>query len=125
MGISFSHVAVTAVSSYVAPHASTSIMFVGWQGSGTAGRKLIDGAKQIDIEGKTILVNARIETLNGFSAHADQSGLLDWARAIPGKPKLWLVNHGEESQACALAEVLGRELGGIGVAVEIRKKCEV
>jgi metallo-beta-lactamase family protein len=101
-----------------APHPSTSIMFVGWQGAGTAGRKLIDGAKQIDIEGKSILVNARIETLNGFSAHADQNGLLDWARAIPGRPKLWFVNHGEESQACELAQVLERELGGKAVAVE-------
>ena len=108
-----------------APRASTSIMFVGWQGAGTAGRKLIDGAKQIDIEGKTILVNARIETLNGFSAHADQSGLLDWARFIPGPPKLWLVNHGEESQACRLAELLEKELGGKGVAVEMMEKIEV
>lgn len=101
-----------------APHASTSVMFVGWQGEGTTGRKLIDGARYINIEGKQIPIHARIETLNGFSAHADQKGLLDWARSIPGPPKLWLVNHGEENQACTLATKLEKELGGRAVAVE-------
>jgi len=101
-----------------APHASTSIMFVGWQGDGTTGRKLIEGATPIYIEGKPIPVHARIETLNGLSAHADQKGLLDWARSIPGSPKLWLVNHGEENQACTLAAKLEEEFGGRAVAVE-------
>lgn len=108
-----------------APHASTSIMFVGWQGAGTPGRMLVDGASSIYIGDTEVPVNARIETLNGFSAHADQKGLIDWAKKIPGPPKQWFVNHGEERQACTLANLLEREVGGNAAAVEIGEICEI
>ena len=51
-----------------------------------------------------------VHTLGGFSAHADYAGLLEWARAIPGKPR-FLVNHGEPDPAHALAAKLRSELG--------------
>lgn len=101
-----------------APYTSTSIVFVGWQGYGTLGRKLVDGAKQVFINGNQVQINAKIETLNGLSAHADQQGLIEWARSIPGRPKQWFVNHGEETQACSLAVALGAEFGAEAVAVE-------
>jgi metallo-beta-lactamase family protein len=106
-------------------HESTSVMFVGWQGEGTTGRKLVDGVKEIFIEGDLVPVKAHIETLNGFSAHADRDGLMDWARAIPGKPQKWFVNHGEERQAVALAKALHWEYGGEAVAVEMKGQYEI
>jgi metallo-beta-lactamase family protein len=57
----------------------TVVMFVGWQSRGSLGRALVDGEKQVQINGKTLPVAAHIATLNGFSAHADRKGLLSWA----------------------------------------------
>jgi metallo-beta-lactamase family protein len=96
----------------------TVVMFVGWQSRGSLGRALVDGAKQMQINGKTYPVAAHIATLNGFSAHADRKGLLTWAQAIPGNGRQWFVNHGEEEQAYSLAEALHGEFGEKAYAVE-------
>jgi metallo-beta-lactamase family protein len=96
----------------------TVVMFVGWQSRGSLGRALVDGAKQVQINGKTYPVAAHIATLNGFSAHADRKGLLTWAQAIPGNERQWFVNHGEEEQAISLAELLSCEFGENAIAVE-------
>jgi metallo-beta-lactamase family protein len=96
---------------------STTIMFVGWQGEGTLGRKLIDGAENAIIGGEYCDVLAKIETLNGFSAHADQAGLIEWAKSVPGKNIQWFVNHGEKAASLALADVLNSALLGNAVSV--------
>jgi metallo-beta-lactamase family protein len=96
----------------------TTVMFVGWQSQGSLGRALVDGALHVTINGKKCSVGANIATLNGFSAHADRKGLLAWAHAIPGAKKKWFVNHGEEQQACSLAEVLQNEFAEEARAVE-------
>ena len=54
------------------------IVFVGYQGEGTIGRRIVDGAKSVRLFGEEIAVKAHIHTLGGFSAHADQKGLLEW-----------------------------------------------
>lgn len=104
---------------------STTVVFVGWQGHGTLGRRLVDGAERVRIHGQEVEVRARVVTLNGFSAHADGDALLTWARNIPGPPPLWLVNHGEEDAARGLA----RALEGAGmqkaVAVELGQTFEI
>ena len=74
------------------------------------------GAAEVTIDGQRIPVRATVATLNGFSAHADQDGLLVWASRIPGKPR-WLVNHGEPEAAQVLAARLAQRLGGDAVAV--------
>ncbi len=98
---------------------STTVVFVGFQGQGTLGRRLIDGEKKITIHGEPVEVHARIATLNGFSAHADQPALLEWARRIPGPPGKWLVNHGEPPAAEGLRQALQQAgLPGAEVAEE-------
>lgn len=97
---------------------STTVMFVGWQGKGSLGRQLVDGANEVEIDRIKVPVRARIATLNGFSAHADRQGLLEWAQAIPGENKKWFINHGEEHQALSLASLLQNECNGNAVAVE-------
>jgi metallo-beta-lactamase family protein len=69
---------------------------VGFQAKGTIGRKIIEGEKEISLLGKIIPIRAKIYTIGGFSAHADQSELMDWLSAIKGNPEVFLV-HGEES----------------------------
>jgi metallo-beta-lactamase family protein len=86
---------------------STTIMFVGWQGEGSLGRQLVDGAQEVEIERIRVPVRARIATLNGFSAHADRQGLLEWARKIPGETKNGLSTTERNSRRRVLHQCLG------------------
>ncbi|MEJ5226342.1 MBL fold metallo-hydrolase [Thermodesulfovibrio sp.] len=73
-----------------------SVIIVGFQAKGTLGRKIVDGEKSVPILGKMIPVKAKIYTIGGFSAHADQQELHQWLGSIDSKPKVFLI-HGEES----------------------------
>jgi metallo-beta-lactamase family protein len=86
------------------------IIFVGFQAWGTLGRKLVDGVKKISMFGSEFAVRARIETINGFSAHAGQSDLTNWIAAFENKPRVVLV-HGEADTLKIFAEHLRKELG--------------
>ncbi len=86
------------------------VVIVGFQAQGTLGRRLVDGARLVNIMGNEIAVKAGIHTLGGYSAHAGRSQLLEWARSIPGRPKFCLV-HGEEEALSALAQALEQSLG--------------
>lgn len=79
------------------------IIIVGFQARGTPGRALVDGAKYIRLWGETIKVQATIHTVGGFSAHADQAGLVRWFTQIENHPRLILV-HGEGDALNALRE---------------------
>lgn len=83
----------------------TQVLIVGFQAAGTLGRSLVDGARHIRLWGETMRVNAQVHTVGGLSAHADQAGLLDWYRQIPGRPPVVLV-HGEPGAMGVLAERL-------------------
>ena len=72
----------------------SSVVFVGYAAVGTLARRIIDGAKQVSIFGEDVPVRARIYTINGFSAHADQAELLAWQKQT-GAKRTFLV-HGEE-----------------------------
>ncbi|HSG66524.1 MAG TPA: MBL fold metallo-hydrolase, partial [Gammaproteobacteria bacterium] len=52
------------------------VVIVGYQPTGTLGRQLVDGADYVRLWQQTIKVNAKIHTIGGLSAHADQAGLL-------------------------------------------------
>jgi metallo-beta-lactamase family protein len=83
----------------------SSIVFVGYAASGTLARRIIDGAKEVNIFGEQIPVRARIYTINGFSAHADQAELLAWHKQT-GAKRTFLV-HGEEETMRSFATLLG------------------
>lgn len=90
--------------------AKNAIVFVGYQVRGTLGRTLVDGEKMIKIYGEDIAVKAKIYTINGFSAHADQSELIEWMRPIEGIKKLSLI-HGEVDKMEIFSQVIEKELG--------------
>lgn len=75
----------------------SSVIFVGYQAEGTLGRRLVDGSKRVKIFGEEITVNARIESIEGFSGHADKNGLLGWMSSFDKKPGKIFIVHGEES----------------------------
>lgn len=84
--------------------ADTHVIFVGYQGEGSLGRRLVDGAPQVSIFGERIAVRAMIHTMGGFSAHAGQTDLLDWLGALaPCRPRV-IVTHGETNNQYALAQ---------------------
>ena len=86
------------------------ILVVGYQARGTLGRRIVDGAREVNILGDRYAVRARVTALMGFSAHADREGLL--AALVPhasSARKLFLV-HGEPEQRAPLAATL-RERG--------------
>jgi metallo-beta-lactamase family protein len=64
------------------PHRQTMLMVVGYQAEGTLGRDIVNGAKHIRVDRADIPVNAKVQTVDAFSGHADNSELLDWLKGI-------------------------------------------
>jgi metallo-beta-lactamase family protein len=85
------------------PDPRTTVLFVGYQGVGTRGRALVEGAQTVSIHGLPIEVRAEIVHLSGFSAHADSAELLRWCRALESPPERVFLNHGEDPPRKALA----------------------
>lgn len=81
-----------------------SLVFVGYQGIGTPGRKIVDGAKSIRLFNEDIAIKAKVYTIGGFSAHADQRQLLDWIEKMAHPGMQVVLVHGEECAQQTLAE---------------------
>jgi metallo-beta-lactamase family protein len=94
------------------------VVMVGFQAEGTLGRRLVDGAEHVRLWGETIKVAAKIHTVGGLSAHADQAGLLAWYGAFAARPPVCLV-HGEPGAQHALAAAL-RSAYGVDVRIPSR-----
>lgn len=87
------------------------VIFVGFQAEGTLGRRLVEGAEHVRVMGEPIAVKAKIHTINGFSAHAGQRELLDWAgHAARSRPRM-ILTHGENGPREALAGKLRERYG--------------
>ncbi len=80
------------------------ILFVGHQATGTLGRIILDGAREVRIHGRQFRVRAKIAQIFGFSAHADRAGLLKWLSHYKTPPKQLFLTHGEEDVSLALAD---------------------
>lgn len=87
------------------------VVFVGYQADGTRGRRLVNGEQEVRIYGQEVPVKAKIYSVEGLSAHADQNELMEWAEGFGEKPKLAFIVHGEEKSASVLAQKLKDELG--------------
>jgi metallo-beta-lactamase family protein len=87
-----------------------SIIFTGFQVRGTLGRLIVDGIKSVRVLGEEIAVRARVYTIGGFSAHADQKELLEWLGSFQNKPEVFIV-HGEESVSLEFEKVVKEKLG--------------
>jgi metallo-beta-lactamase family protein len=85
--------------------AESSIVFVGYAAAGTLARQIIDGAKTVRILGEDVAVRARLYTINGFSAHADQAELIAWHRATAAARTF--LTHGEAGTMATFAARLG------------------
>ena len=86
------------------------VVFVGFQGEGTLGRRLLDGAASVKLFGEEISVKARIVNFKGLSSHADRTHLIAWAKQFDPKPEHVFVVHGDSEVTEVFAQTL-RELG--------------
>ncbi|MEQ9230945.1 MAG: MBL fold metallo-hydrolase RNA specificity domain-containing protein, partial [Cyclobacteriaceae bacterium] len=77
------------------PNERDTILFTGFMAEGTRGRSIVDGEQAVKIFGLEVPVKAGIENLDGLSAHADQSQLLDWLSELKDPPKKTFLIHGE------------------------------
>lgn len=89
----------------------STILFVGHQPHGTLGRRILDGEKEVRIHGRTRRVFAEIRRIDGLSAHADRTGLLDWLGYLKTPPRRLFLTHGEEGASLALARTIRDRLG--------------
>ena len=93
------------------PNPDTAVLMVGFQSYGTLGRKLVDGAKSLTMFGEEVPVRASIHTMGGLSAHADQSGLLDWYGVMaPSRPRT-IITHGEDSARKVFSGLIKQRFG--------------
>ena len=74
------------------------LLFVGYQGEGTRGRAMLEGAKEIKFFGEYRTVNCKVRQLQSLSGHADQQEMLDWLSNFEKAPKAIFLNHGEPHQ---------------------------
>lgn len=85
------------------------LLFVGFQVDGTLGYWIKKGEKHIRLLGREVEVKARVESIDGFSAHADKVELLKWLKGFSPKPKKVFIIHGDIEQQEALAKTLAKE----------------
>lgn len=91
--------------------AESAVLFVGYQAEGTLGRIITQGARKVKLYGEEIVIRAQIHTLSGFSAHADQAGIIGWIEAMKKRPRHVYVTHGEPEASKVLVAKIYRELG--------------
>ncbi len=93
------------------PDPRTTVLLAGFQSAGTRGRALQEGARTVRIHGQDVPVRAKVETLDGLSAHADREEIFRWLSGFRRPPGQTYVVHGEPQQAQALADALHTRLG--------------
>jgi metallo-beta-lactamase family protein len=93
------------------PHAENTLLLTGFQGQGTLGRALVDGATTVRIHKTPVSVLAEVTDLKGLSGHADAGEMMRWLGAVKTPPRRVFVTHGERDAAHALADRIQRERG--------------
>lgn len=96
----------------------TDILFVGYQAKGTPGRAIqqygpLNG--WVEIEHKRYVIHAKVHTIGGYSAHADQQNLINFVKRIRHKPKEIRLVHGDIEAKTALQKKLQKDFLSIDV----------
>lgn len=89
----------------------STVMFVGYQAVGTLGRQILDGRPEVRLFGKMLPVRAKIESIPGFSAHADRDELTRWLSGMQKPPRRVFVTHGEPASSVAFTKYIGEHFG--------------
>lgn len=92
-------------------HPRNTIVLSGFQAGGTRGADLVAGAKSIKLFGEYVSIRAEVAQIEGLSAHADQTGLLNWLKGLGQAPKQVFVTHGEPHAADTLRLRIKEQMG--------------
>jgi len=93
------------------PDSNSCLLLICYQVEGTLGRKILEGAEEVEIFGEKVPVNAKVKEIGGYSNHADQTQLLDWLSNLQEKPECVFVSQGEPKSAEALSQKIRDKLG--------------
>jgi len=103
----------------------STILFVGYQAQGTLGREILERPKNVRILGQTYPVRARIEKINGISAHADKDELLRWVSGFQKQPEKIFIVHGEKEVAAEFASTLRNKLKSEVIVPKYLQECSL
>lgn len=101
------------------------VVLTGYQGVGTRGRSLADGATELKMFGRYVPVRADVVVDAEFSVHADADDLLAWLRELPAPPEEVYVVHGEDDSRRALADRIRAETGWLALVPRLGEKVRV
>ncbi|MCP4632352.1 MAG: MBL fold metallo-hydrolase [candidate division Zixibacteria bacterium] len=93
------------------PHPEHTILFSGFQVPGTRGKSIVERSKHVKIHGHKVPVNAHIEQMAGFSAHADYNEILAYLMGFNKPPKMTFIVHGEPEASTSLSKKIRSKLG--------------
>lgn len=85
---------------------NSTLLIVSWQAPHTLGRRMIEGVEEVKIYGEVFQRKMQVESVRGFSAHAGQRLLAEYALNLKGQVKEIFLVHGEERGANNLREIL-------------------
>ncbi|MBI3589231.1 MAG: MBL fold metallo-hydrolase [Candidatus Liptonbacteria bacterium] len=92
------------------PDPNSMVLLVGYQGKGSLGRQIMEGAQEVTIMGERVPVRARVRVISGYSAHADQPKLVAWLKPARMSLKKVFVVQGEEGASEALTQKIKDDL---------------
>jgi KH/beta-lactamase-domain protein len=100
------------------------MIFVSYQGKGTLGRKIEEGAESIIVKNEQdksveVTVNLEVHRISGFTGHSDRGELMEFAKRLSPRPKKYLVMHGEMSKCEALANSISKSVKREAIAPPI------
>ena len=107
------------------PDPNSTILIIGYQAAGTLGRQIEEGIKKLMINEREVAVRARVEKIEGFSAHADSDTLVDFVSTSAETLKRVFVAMGEPKSAVFLTQRLRDELEVDAVVAEKGRVYEV
>jgi len=107
------------------PEPQSTIVFVGYQATGTIGRRILNGEPEVKILGQRVPIRCRIEQIGGFSAHADWQELLRWLAGMPGPPRRTFLTHGEPRPAAAMANHVRERFGWVAEVPQYGERFEL
>lgn len=107
------------------PDHNNLVLLTGYQGMGTRGRSLQDGAATLRVHGRNVDVNAQVSTIEGLSSHADANEIMRWIGTADKKPAKVFVVHGEEESAKALAGRIKKEFGSQTTIPNLKDSFEI
>lgn len=96
---------------HLLPDRRNTVILTGYQATGTRGRSLEEGTRELKLHGRYVPVRAQIVRDAEFSVHADSTDLMDWLRELDPVPETVFIVHGEPGAARALHDRIADELG--------------